>query len=382
MQSNIDKFNRILDNFDVSLFLYDQELLTHIKLNRSDIVDVEIIKSIAPKGEIYTWYIHVHNYGRIRITRSKKSRYILLYSENCLDCGKVISTHRRLSRLFKLGNSDISSKDRHSGRCDTCKGRYNALNGQQASKRTCLEKYGTEYSFQSENNRVKSEKTLIEKYGENYRKVICYDMWKKYYKRTGYKHNMHNPESLSKMTKSWKDTMDKIPTKVKREWNERRMNSYDDPMSPGLFGNKLNNSKSKISIEMFKSLELMINDKVFLYNNNEQRIGNRYVDCVIDDVCIIEFFGSYWHADPMIYDSDDIIRSTSDGNLTSAQDIWNKDKNRFGEILENTELPILVVWENDYLYNKANMLNMIFDEVMKIKNGDENVECIRTIYRS
>lgn len=41
-------------------------------------------------------------------------------------------------------------------------------NIKEKSKRTCLEKYGCEYSFQSENNKSKSRKTCMEKYGYRY----------------------------------------------------------------------------------------------------------------------------------------------------------------------------------------------------------------------
>ena len=39
---------------------------------------------------------------------------------------------------------------------------------QRKNKQTCLEKYGVEYSFQSENNKMKSKQTCLEKYGVEY----------------------------------------------------------------------------------------------------------------------------------------------------------------------------------------------------------------------
>ena len=61
--------------------------------------------------------------------------------------------------------------------------------------------------------------------------------------------------------------------------------------------------------------------------------------------CIIEFNGDYWHANPAIYEANDLIRGVR------AQELWDKDRLKL-EIAENAGFRTYVVWEKDYLNNK------------------------------
>jgi hypothetical protein len=80
------------------------------------------------------------------------------------------------------------------------------------------------------------------------------------------------------------------------------------------------------------------------------RQGNGYVvyDIKHGD-CIIEFNGDYWHANPAIYESTDLIRNVP------ARDIWEKDRQK-REIAEQVGLRFLVVWEKDYLEDKQKVI--------------------------
>ena len=81
---------------------------------------------------------------------------------------------------------------------------------------------------------------------------------------------------------------------------------------------------------------------------------------------MIEFFGDYWHCNPLKYASvyeHKILKM-------QASDIWKKDKNRLAGILgSNTNVSILVIWEETSKKIKP-------DELMEIINNIKNKKTI------
>lgn len=61
---------------------------------------------------------------------------------------------------------------------------------------------------------------------------------------------------------------------------------------------------------------------------------------------IIEFFGDYWHANPDVYNTDDVI-SKFERHGRSLNEIRRKDSDRV-RILEQLGYEVLIVWEADY----------------------------------
>jgi len=68
---------------------------------------------------------------------------------------------------------------------------------------------------------------------------------------------------------------------------------------------------------------------------------------------IIEFYGDFWHANPEIYDADQIIIH----NMT-AQQIWDKDEKRVTN-LKNMGYDVIIVWQLDYERKKEQILNYL-----------------------
>lgn len=117
---------------------------------------------------------------------------ILKYQKiNCILCGKEFNSQGSHLRQHNITNKcyyDKYLKTDDEGKClvcgeptryysmkygykpycsDKCAANSDILINNK--KQTCLEKYGCEYSFQSENNKIKSKKTKLLKYGdENY----------------------------------------------------------------------------------------------------------------------------------------------------------------------------------------------------------------------
>lgn len=112
-------------------------------------------------------------------------------------------------------------------------------------------------------------------------------------------------------------------------------------------------SYSKVSQELFKHLDAILGSAAsnshFFTKNNETEIeisvdGRKKTakfDYSINNK-VIEFNGDYWHANPLIYDENDIVIED-----IRAKSIWERDEKRLQAITANG-FQVYVVWENDY----------------------------------
>jgi len=116
------------------------------------------------------------------------------------------------------------------------------------------------------------------------------------------------------------------------------------------FGDFEHQYRSKPEIEIFDYIKNNINNDI----KGNVFVGNNNVDILYKNK-IIEFFGDYWHCNPIKYD----------GNFNHphknkmAKEIWLEDKDRINKLkLKNFDL--LVVWENNWNKDKNT-------EIIKIK---------------
>jgi very-short-patch-repair endonuclease len=71
---------------------------------------------------------------------------------------------------------------------------------------------------------------------------------------------------------------------------------------------------------------------------------------------VIEVNGNQWHANPDVYDKDDLIK-TWDGLLT-AQEIWERDDCRKKQI-ESFGYDVIILWETDIRKNINEIKEML-----------------------
>lgn len=64
-------------------------------------------------------------------------------------------------------------------------------------------------------------------------------------------------------------------------------------------------------------------------------------DIVVSDNIIIEYFGDYWHGNPLKYDRNDTI-----AHQTKAEDVWERDKKRIDTLCENG-YSVIIIWQSD-----------------------------------
>jgi very-short-patch-repair endonuclease len=98
-------------------------------------------------------------------------------------------------------------------------------------------------------------------------------------------------------------------------------------------------------IQLDNSLPLQISEKsVTGYKGREQWVkysnGLFFVDYIVEN-CIIEYYGSYWHADPTMFSGDD----WHSAKQSTARDIWETDRERI-DILSALGYNVLLVWSS------------------------------------
>ena len=100
---------------------------------------------------------------------------------------------------------------------------------------------------------------------------------------------------------------------------------------------------SKAEVEIFEELRKNfpnIKQQIPIFDKNKSFIfdlglGNK----------LIEYNGTYWHADPRVYESDALIKSIS------ASDVWVKDKRKI-TCAQSQGYDVLVIWEKDFKEDK------------------------------
>lgn len=191
----------------------------------------------------------------------------------------------------------------------TIKEATNSKNTRDLYKQTCLEKYG-DTNVLGKNSPIyeKRNKTVLEKYGVN---------------------NVFQNDSIKDIIKK---------TMIDRYGVENPINI------PGMKFNNGNRSKIHVKVEELLN-ELNISYKSEDTRNLFEKDGySPRPDIVIDSLkIVIEINGDYWHGNPMLYKSNDIICKW--GGNVEVKDIWEHDKKR-KEQVESFGYRVIVLWES------------------------------------
>lgn len=142
---------------------------------------------------------------------------------------------------------------------------------------------------------------------------------------------------------------------------------------------KFGNSRSKISLELFDLIKIKLlslgfsiddirygdNEFPVIYNNDDKLVNltrnnkYNYIDFYVTSVNrAIEFYGDYWHKNPIYYEESEHCNK------------WLDDKERLVSIssqLRMRDIP-LVIWESDYTNDKEKVLNNCIEYLTKGNN--------------
>ena len=342
------------------------------------IKNIKILPFISKPKNIkrYKWVCDFENKKTsLNFVRKKSPKINVVVC--CNKCNKKIKT-TTFSFLFSLLNSstisEIKLSDRLNKQCLSCARSDNSINGLEKRKKTCLERYGYESNLMIPELQKNIKNILKEKYGESCYKEFADKRKKTFYRKYGVEHNTKIPEVLQKMISTRSETIKKLSDEQKNKWNNNRLNSYKKENSPGIFGKKEFNVNSKIAKEFFNKLIFYLNLKENDYEF-EFLCEKFYVDFLYKNVCLIEFYGDYWHANPEIYKPNDII-GLKDKIL--VEKLWEKDEKRTTAIQDKTNLPLIIIWEKSYKENKEKIILDCIETIDIIKK--ENYEKNRYIH--
>jgi len=79
------------------------------------------------------------------------------------------------------------------------------------------------------------------------------------------------------------------------------------------------------------------------YHINKNRHPYDFHLC--DSKIIIEINGNFWHANPLYYQGNDIIKYP--GGKKAAKEVWERDK-KFIDWAEKNGYRVIVIWEDDF----------------------------------
>lgn len=125
--------------------------------------------------------------------------------------------------------------------------------------------------------------------------------------------------------------------------------------------------RSKISLDFFKSVTSLYEDKTDFYfqdNNYEYPIDNYFVDFYDKKTkTVIEFYGDYWHGNPMKYKlTDKVYKKT-------VSEIQEYDKKRKFIIENNKQVNnFFIIWESEYRNNKNECIILTNKLINELRN--------------
>lgn len=114
---------------------------------------------------------------------------------------------------------------------------------------------------------------------------------------------------------------------------------------------------STTSVELFKKLDDTSDFVFYAGKNNEYIIEIEQKLYSIDFFDVrtkraIEFYGDYWHCNPDKYDPNFFHKQRH----KLAREIWELDNSRIETLKKYDNISVLVVWEFDYINNKADTI--------------------------
>ena len=69
---------------------------------------------------------------------------------------------------------------------------------------------------------------------------------------------------------------------------------------------------------------------------------------------IIEFNGDFWHANPILYEAEDLLRFPG-GGKTLAKEIWLEDEMKLS-LAKSKGFEVLIIWESEYAKDEKGII--------------------------
>ena len=148
----------------------------------------------------------------------------------------------------------------------------------------------------------------------------------------------------------------RMKVKMKEVWE-----NYDDATRKKQLDNLMKIGKSGRISKLHLNFKKTLENNGILGFKTESYIKPLHVS--VDELnentkTIIEIFGNYWHANPIMYESDDLFNFNT---ILTASEIWEKDRIRISN-LEKLGYKVIVIWESE-----------IVDDIEKVIKNIKNI---------
>ena len=266
----------------------------------------------------------------------------------CSECGKKINNNN-ISGLCR----DCLNKRKQIKTCKICGVTLNRRN----KSGFCIKHYdksGDKNPFYKKHHSEETKKILEKKCKE-----ATIKMWKNDEYRNKVIKEMSKPrdekfkKEQSKRIKQWyKDNP------IQREIRSIYMKEYWQNETIACNLKDFYYNKSKNEIEIFNILcnefgcDSVNNDAILYLDKNKKKW--LIPDINIFNSIIIEYYGDYWHCNPLRYESTFI----NEKNKLMAIDIWNYDKKRVN-LFKKLNYDVIIIWELAYKKYKDDIINNI-----------------------
>lgn len=195
-------------------------------------------------------------------------------------------------------------------------------------------------------------------------KIKCRQKSKEKWSDPDYRNSVIKGMTGKKRSEEFKETQRQNALKQFQDQHQRDIRSsqmHESWVAGKIVKTKnLSYNKSKQEIRLINELIkkfgeiVVVNENIPYFENNKKRF--LLPDCIISNV-IIEYNGSYWHADPRRYNGETIIHHNK-----TAKQIWGED-DRKRKIYNNLGYTVIYVWSDDFLYNHDNCISQLIDEI-------------------
>lgn len=248
------------------------------------------------------------------------------------------------STLFLLDYFNIKKRNSHDG----------CILGAVKTRKSLFEKHGVINVGQLEEVKKKRKETCIKKFGVD--NIYKYPPFYEYVKK--------------KVEEKYGCTLSELQSKLtKKSWNSKSEEGRNNWLNNSIRKSRIHNKTGISNLE--KSLQPMLNALEITYTIqfriNKSNGSCFYYDYFINDYnLIIEINGDYWHANPLIYKENDIIKYPV--GYKKAGELWKKDLIK-KELAEKKGFSILYIWESEM---KCTDLSILLYEKLKEYENNKN----------
>jgi len=210
-------------------------------------------------------------------------------------------------------------------------------------KKTCFEKFGVENVSQSETIKSKKKDTFLKNYGVD-------NIWKKrdfIIQRMIDKYGVGSVPNINGNANSWgwKTTSEEKKKRIKKMnlGYSKYWEQLSDEEKTLLIQKRCSSLVKSYKSGLETRVQTILSDLGISFIRQKWISQKSYDFQIVDTKILIEVQGDYWHCNPLIYHSEDIVKFIENA---TAKDVWEKDKNK-KTLAESYGYRIIYLWETD-----------------------------------